>query len=246
MSKNSAGDMKKYLYTQNREISWLRFNNRVLEEAADETVPLMERLKFISIFTSNLDEFFMVRVGSLFDLSLVSPEDQDSKTGMTPAQQLEKIYGSIPEMLAKKDLLFEMVSKKLWKVGVCDLKMDSLTQEERRYINGYFRTQILPVLSPQIVDSHHPFPHLTSKALYIAALLRDKKEHISLGLIPMPSSIPPFIMLPGKKGRYIRMENIILSQITELFGSFHAEDSCVLCVTRNADFSFDEEKFEAI
>ena len=90
MSKDSDANMKKYLYTQNREISWLRFNNRVLEESADETVPLIERLKFISIFSSNLDEFFMVRVGSLFDLSLVSPEEIDNKTGMTPAQQLPK------------------------------------------------------------------------------------------------------------------------------------------------------------
>lgn len=246
MSKNSADDMKKYFYTQNREISWLRFNNRVLEEAADETVPLMERLKFISIFTSNLDEFFMVRVGSLFDLSAVSPEDLDSKTGMTPKQQLDRIYGMIPDMLEKKDMLYRTVSRKLQKVGICDLDMDSVTQKERRFIERCFKTQILPILSPQIVDSHHPFPHLTSKSLYIASLLHDKKGNNSLGLVPVPSSVPAFIEIPDNKGRYVRMENIILSQEQELFGRFHVEDSCVLCVTRNADISFDEEKFEDI
>ena len=246
MSKNSADDMKKYFYTQNREISWLRFNNRVLEEAADEAVPLMERLKFISIFTSNLDEFFMVRIGSLFDLLAVSPEDVDNKTGMTPKQQLDKIYRMIPDMLKKKDVLYRTVSEKLQKAGICDLNMNSASQKERRFIGRCFKTQILPILSPQIVDSHHPFPHLTSKSLYIAALLRKKKGDISLGLIPVPPSVPAFIEMPENKGRYIRMENIILSQVGELFGRFQVEDSCVLCVTRNADISFDEEKFEDI
>ena len=130
MSKNSAepaDKVEKYLYTQNRELSWLRFNNRVLEEAADETVPLLERLKFISIFSSNLDEFFMVRVGSLFDLSLISPEQIDNKTGMTPAQQLEKIYRMVPGLIEKKDLLYRLVSEKLENMGICDLSEKSLT-----------------------------------------------------------------------------------------------------------------------
>lgn len=184
MSKNSAepaDKVEKYLYTQNRELSWLRFNNRVLEEAADETVPLLERLKFISIFSSNLDEFFMVRVGSLFDLSLISPEQIDNKTGMTPAQQLEKIYRMVPGLIEKKDLLYRLVSEKLENMGICDLSEKSLTESEKKYIARYFKTQIQPVLSPQIVDSHHPFPHLVSKSLYIAALLRDKKNNTSLG-----------------------------------------------------------------
>ena len=159
MSKDSDANMKKYLYTQNREISWLRFNNRVLEESADETVPLIERLKFISIFSSNLDEFFMVRVGSLFDLSLVSPEEIDNKTGMTPAQQLQKIYSMIPDLIDKKDKLYRLVSEKLEKAGVEDVETDSVTSSEKKFVSQYFRAKILPILSPQIVDSHHPFPH---------------------------------------------------------------------------------------
>ncbi len=246
MPKDSDGNVKKYLYTQNREISWLRFNSRVLEEAADETVPLLERLKFISIFTSNLDEFFMVRVGSLFDLSLVSPDEIDNKTGMTPAEQLEKIYHMIPGLIVRKDQLYRIVTEKLEKTGIFDVNMDSADVAEKRYIQRYFRTKILPILSPQIVDSHHPFPHLVNKALYIAALLHDKKENTSLGLIPVPASLPPFLMLPGEKGRYIRMETLIMGYASELFGSFHTEDLCILSVTRNADISFDEDKFDDI
>ena len=246
MPKDPDGNVKKYLYTQNREISWLRFNSRVLEEAADETVPLLERLKFISIFTSNLDEFFMVRVGSLFDLSLVSPDEIDNKTGMTPAEQLEKIYRMIPGMIVRRDQLYRIVSEKLEQAGICDVNMNSVDAAEKRYIQQYFRAKILPILSPQIVDSHHPFPHLINKALYIAALLHDKKENISLGLIPVPASLPPFLMLPGEKGRYIRMETLIKNYASELFGSFRTEDLCVLSVTRNADISFDEDKFDDI
>ena len=246
MPKDPDGNVKKYLYTQNREISWLRFNSRVLEEAADETVPLLERLKFISIFTSNLDEFFMVRVGSLFDLSLVSPDEIDNKTGMTPAEQLEKIYRMIPGMIVRRDQLYRIVSEKLEQAGICDVNMNSVDTAEKRYIQQYFRAKILPILSPQIVDSHHPFPHLINKALYIAALLHDKKENISLGLIPVPASLPPFLMLPGEKGRYIRMETLIKNYASELFGSFRTEDLCVLSVTRNADISFDEDKFDDI
>ena len=109
-----------------------------MEEAADETVPLLERLKFISIFSSNLDEFFMVRVGSLFDLSLISPEQIDNKTGMTPAQQLEKIYRMVPGLIEKKDLLYRLVSEKLENMGICDLSEKSLTESEKKYIARYF------------------------------------------------------------------------------------------------------------
>ena len=244
MSKDPERDVKRYYCTQNRELSWLRFNRRVLEEAADETVPVLERLKFISIFTSNLDEFFMVRVGSLFDLSMVSPDEIDNKTGMTPREQLREIYRAVPELMERRDQLYRTVMEQLRQYGVADLDSGEQTAEERKYVNHYFKAQILPVLSPQIVDSHHPFPHLVNKGLYIAALLSFSKGETSLGLIPVPGSLPRFLCMPGKPGRYLRIEQVILQWANTLFGNYKVECACVLCVTRNADISFDEEKFE--
>ena len=244
MAKNPDTDMSQYSCTQSRELSWLRFNRRVLEESGDNTVPLLERLKFISIFTSNLDEFFMVRVGSLFDLSLVSPNEIDNKTGLTPSGQLDQIYRVIPGLIEIKDHLYREVSGLLRQEGIWDLAPEELTAEEKKYVSQYYKVKILPVLSPQIVDSRHPFPHLVNKALYVAALLRSKKGNPSLGFIPVPQGLPAFLTMPGTPGRFIRMENVIHQWAHTLFGSYRVEDSCVLCVTRNADISFDEEKFE--
>lgn len=233
-----------YGYTQNRELSWLRFNRRVLEEAADPSVPLMERLKFISIFTSNLDEFFMVRVGSLFDLSMMSPDEIDNKSGMTPGEQLERIYEVIPGLVELKDQLYAAVCRRLEEAGICDLSAGAQKPEERKFINQYFKAKVLPILSPQIVDSHHPFPHLASKALYVAALLQDKKENHSLGLIPVPDALPPFLCMPDDPAHFIRMESIVLQWAPSLFGSYKVLSTCIMCVTRNADIGYDEEKFD--
>ncbi len=244
MSKGTAVQSGKYAYTQNREISWLRFNRRVLEEAADETVPLLERLKFIAIFSSNLDEFFMVRVGSLFDVSSVSPDEIDNKTGMTAAEQMERIYQTVPGLIALKKQIYTGVMGNLRQAGIADLSYDELKAPERSYIDRYFRSNILPVISPIIVGSHHPVPHLVNKKLYIAALLKDRKGKQSTGLIPVPDSLPDYVSFPETPGRYIRMETIILQWTPLLFGAYRAESACVISVTRNADLSFDNEKFE--
>ncbi len=243
MSSKKPEDLD-YGYTQNRELSWLRFNRRVLEEAADETVPLFERLKYISIFTSNLDEFFMVRVGSLFDLSLISPEEIDNKSGWTPREQLEHIYEQIPELVKLKDKLFSLVSDRLEQAGIRDLGRGELKAEEKKYINQYFKAKVRPVLSPQIVDSHHPFPHLNNKALYIAALLQDKKGNTTLGLLPIPDALPRFIVLPEKPVRFLRMEDLLTLCAPSLFGSYKVQGAGTVCVTRNADIGYDEEKFD--
>ena len=233
-----------YSCTQNRELSWLRFNRRVLEEAGDDTVPLLERLKFISIFTSNLDEFFMVRVGNLFDLSLVSPGEIDNKTGMTPMEQLEAVYSVIPGLIEIKNRLYNDVAALLRREGVCDLELEELEPAERKYVNTYYKAKILPVLSPQIVDAHHPFPHLINKGLYVAALLRSKKGAASLGFLPVPPQLPAFLSMPDSPGRFIRMETMLRHWAPSLFGEFKLESSCVLCVTRNADLSLDAEMLE--
>lgn len=244
MSKNTEGAVREHGYTQDRDVSWLRFNRRVLEEAADQTVPLLERLKFLSIFTSNLDEFFMVRVGGLFDLAVLSPDSVDNKSGLSPAQRLEQIYGIIPGLIAQKERLYAQLSAQLKKAGIWDLEPDELTAQERKRALQYFKTQVRPILSPQVVDGHHPFPHLNSKQLYIAAHLQGRRGGGSLGLLPMPSALPPFLVLDKEKGRFVRMERLLLQWAPTLFGGEKVASTCVLCVTRNADLSFDQEKFE--
>ena len=239
-----AQEAGQYGWTQDRELSWLRFNRRVLEEAGDETVPLLERLKFIAIFTSNLDEFFMVRVGNLFDLSLVSPGEIDNKTGLTPSGQLEQIYSVIPGLIEIKNRLYDDAAALLRREGICDLTMDELTGEERKFVSTCYKAKILPVLSPQIVDAHHPFPHLVSKGLYVAALLRGKKGAASLGFLPVPDRLPAFLTMPGDPGRSIRMETVLHHYAPTLFGEFKVESACVLCVTRSADLSLDAELLE--
>lgn len=238
------GAGKQYAYTQNRELSWLRFNRRVLEEAGDRSNPPLERLKFTAIFSSNLDEFFMVRVGSLFDIAHMSPTALDNKSGLSAVGQLEKIYIAIPGLIALKKRVYASVAEALAAEGVCDLPFTALTEGEQKFINRYFKGQILPILSPIIIGSRHPVPHLVNKQLYAAALLRDKKGRSSLGIVPIPETLPPYVLLPGNGGRFIRTENILLQRMPGLFGSYQVCESCVICVTRNADISFDDEKFD--
>lgn len=243
MSKAVA--MKKaYPYTQNRELSWLRFNQRVLEEAADPTVPFLERLKFIAIFSSNLDEFFMVRVGSLFDIAHVSPTEVDNKTGWTAAEQLDRIYATVPGLIAMKKQIYRTVWDALQAEGIVDVPVFELTAAELKFVHRYFKRDMLPILSPIIVGSHHPVPHLEGKRLHATALLEDKKGRLAIGIVPLPESLPPYLLLPESTGRFLRTENLLLHWLPTLFGSYTVREACVLCVTRNADISFDDKKFD--
>ena len=229
-------------YTQNRELSWLQFNARVLAEAEDENVPLLERFKFLAIFTSNLDEFFMIRVGSLCDMAAVDKEHTDSKSGLTAKEQLHLIYKAVEPLYARRDAAFSDVDSKLSAIGLRRLTMDSLAPDEQKYIKRYFKDIIAPVLSPQIVDSHHPFPHLEGKVLHIAALLSHKKTE-RLGLLPVPASLPPVVFLPETPSRYILTEDILLSYADHVFEMYDVLEKTVLCVTRNADIQVDDETF---
>ena len=229
-------------YTQNREFSWLQFNARVLAEAEDENVPLLERFKFLAIFTSNLDEFFMIRVGSLCDMAAVDKGHTDSKSGLTAKEQLHLIYKAVEPLYARRDAAFSDVDSKLSAIGLRRLTMDSLAPDEQKYIKRYFKDIIAPVLSPQIVDSHHPFPHLEGKVLHIAALLSHKKTE-RLGLLPVPASLPPVVFLPETPSRYILTEDILLAYADHVFEMYDVLEKTVLCVTRNADIQVDDETF---
>lgn len=229
-------------YTQNRELSWLRFNRRVLEEARDETVPLMERMKFVAIFTSNLDEFFMIRVGSLYDMAAVDNKKLDTKSGMTPKQQLEAIYQAVSPLYKERDKTYSEIKKQLKPYGVCGLDFKELEQQEKKYVRKHFKEQILPILSPQIVDPNHPFPHLLNKEIYVVANLKQD-SNMMMGIVPVPQYIPEVLYLPGHDIRYIRMEKVIMEYLELVFDKYEVSDKNYICVTRNADISPDDEAY---
>ncbi len=227
-------------YLQNRELSWLMFDRRVLEEAEDETVPLLERLKFISIFTSNLDEFFMVRVGSLGDLSLLKKEPIDNKTGMTVQEQLKVICKRMTPLYQAKDRVYKEVEMLLRQYGIANLSMEELTKDEKAYIDKYFEEMIRPILSPQIIDLHHPFPHIANKVLHIAVRLkRGKKEYF--GMIPTAFSLPRVIRVSKTEARYLLLENILLYYADVVFEGFAVVERAVFCVTRSADLNLNDD-----
>lgn len=229
-------------YTQNRELSWLRFNQRVLEEARDETVPLMERMKFVAIFTSNLDEFFMIRVGSLYDMAAVDNRKRDTKSGMTATQQLDAIYEAVAPMYKERDKTYADIKKQLKPYGVCGLDIRELEQQEKKYVKKYFKEQVLPVLSPQIVDANHPFPHLLNKEIYVVANLKQNSKTM-MGIVPVPGYIPDVLYLPGHDIRYVRMEKVIMEYLELVFERYEVSDKNYICVTRNADISPDDEAY---
>lgn len=236
------GELYQKGFTQNRELSWLRFNDRVLDEAADESVPLLERLKFLAIFTSNLAEFFMIRVGSLFDLLGLKKRTIDSKSGMTPKEQLARIFSAVRPLYLKREKLFYDIERLLREQGVCHLEFWELEKREKTLVRQYFEASVAPILSPQIIDTQHPFPHLANQALYIGVLLRHKNHDI-FGVLPVPDALPDVFFLPGGDTRYLRMETILLEYAERVFQPYEVLEKVVFCVTRNADVHPDDEVF---
>ncbi len=230
-------------YTQNRELSWLKFNQRVLEEAKDSSVPLLERMKFVSIFTSNLDEFFMIRVGSLYDMSLTDNSTIDSRSGMNPKEQLDAIFAAVAPLYKERDKTYSEIKKLLNPYGVCGLSIKELEQQEKKYVKKYFKDQILPILSPQIVDANHPFPHLLNKELYVIASLKQNGTSM-IGIVPVPQFVSDILYLPGHDIRYIRMEKVIMEYLDVVFDKYEVSSKNYICVTRNADVSPDDEALE--
>lgn len=233
------------LYTQNREISWLRFNERVLDESSDKTVPLYERLKFISIFTSNLDEFFMVRVGSLTDLSLLKQPPIDSKTGKTPTEQLNDIFKFVPSLYEKRYKTYCQVEQNFRQHNIYNLNYDELSKKEKDFIKKYYNEFIKPVLSPQIIDFRHPFPHLINNELYIVAQLNNKSKSTLYGIVPVPTMLSKTVTLSQINSlRYMLTENIMLQFINQEFPMYEIIDKSIIRVTRNADINPDDEQYD--
>lgn len=230
-------------YTQNRELSWLAFNRRVLEEAQDPAVPLLERMKFVAIFTSNLDEFFMIRVGSLYDMAALGDKEIDSKSGLSPSEQLERIYDLMPSLYKKRDKIYAELKKELTPFGFGGLSPKELAPKEQKYLRAYFKEHLLPILSPQIVDANHPFPHLQNKAIYVIANLRYKEKSM-IGIVPVPTFSPETVFLPASDYRYVRTEKIIMEYLSGVFEQYVVTDKNYICVTRNADISPDDENLD--
>jgi polyphosphate kinase 1 len=246
MEKNFKSNKKgMYPYMQNRELSWLRFNERVLQEARDQEIPLLERLKFVSIFSSNLDEFFMIRVGSLFDLLGQKESMADNKTGMSVQEQLDSIYEAVKPLYRKRDAAYIEIKKQLKDFGIRHVGQSELNVEEQRYLKEYFKRYILPILSPQIVDNHHPFPFIPNKRPYIALHLENKNKDL-LGLIPVPGTVPELIFLPGDQVRFIPAVRVILEYSEMIFDMYSVRDRALFYVTRNADISIEDEDMDMI
>lgn len=232
------------IFKQNRERSWLKFNERVLEEADDESIPALERLKFVSIYATNLDEFFMVRVGRLYDKSIYAPTELDDHSRLTPREQLNKIYNMVRTLNTKYNNLYQNVIAELRNNDIYSLEYDELENSEKKFVKNYFKYSIYPILSPQIVDSHHPFPHFKNKSIYIACFLTHKEEKLIFGIVPVPENLPPLIFLPGQAYRYIHTEKVILEFIDNIFTSYKLVEKASIAVTRNAGLPPDDIESE--
>ena len=252
-------------YMQNRELSWLDFNKRVLDQGRASAVPLLERLQFVSIFSSNLHEFFRVRVGSLTDLSLVNKHIRDTKTNMTPAEQLDAIYERCHELYPKQEAIFDTIERKLAKSGVRRRSVEALNGTQRAYLDEYMADYVLPFLSPQIVNARHPFPHLEDGAIYIIVRLVESKpskdmtkaerearkelrrlvkdlgaDATTLGIIPLPRQTSRVIKLPGRGFNYLLLEDALEAYAEQVFSMYTVKHTNIICITRNADIDVNE------
>ena len=224
----------------NRELSWLKFNERVLEEAADETIPLCERLSFLSIFQSNLDEFFMVRVGSIHDMQLLSKPVRENRTNMTAGEQIDAILAAARELTAKKDWVYEQVMSQVAEQGIQIVDFHSISDVESGHMKRYFEQEIQPLLSTIVVGKKQPFPFLQNKEIYAAAVLETKNEKAKIGIIPCGSRVfERLIPVPTRPGSYMLAEELILHYLPSVFSKYKVTEKSIIRVTRNADIDAD-------
>lgn len=224
----------------NRELSWLKFNERVLEEAENPENSLCERLTFASIYQSNLDEFYMVRVGSLVDQMLLAKDIRENKTNMTPEEQLDAILARTKKLNRKRDAVYEEIMEKLEQYGIHMLNFHKIEKEDRNYLDRYFEAEVAPVISPSIVGKRQPFPFLRNKEIYAVVVLETKKGKEKLGIIPCSSAgIQRLIPVPGKTGTYMLSEELILHFVSKIFKGYHIKAKSLLRITRNADIDAD-------
>lgn len=224
----------------NRELSWLKFNERVLEEAENPEVPLCERLTFASIYQSNLDEFFMVRVGSLYDQTLLDKKICENKTGMTSQEQIDAILKQTKLINKRKEAVYEELMARMTEQGIRILRFNELDEDGARYLEGYFKSEIAPLISPTVIGRRQPFPFLKNKEIYAVAVLGAKGKKDRLGIIPCTSNIfGRLIAVPGMPGTYMLAEELILHFAPVVFKGYKIKSKSLLRITRNADIDAD-------
>ena len=234
----------KYKHFINRDLSWLQFNERVLEEAENPENPLFERLNFIAIYHSNLSEFLRVRVGSLYDSLLLKKDAVDPRSGMTVKEQIEAINSRINKITPRKNKALLKILSELENYGIYYKSGKQLTKYETRFLERYFVNNVLPLLSPHIIDKHHPFPFLQNNAVYIAVLLKSKNNNLRLGIIPASGYFERLLFLPSKYIKFTLIENLIYMFASKVFPKHKVVDKTIFTVTRNADIDADEAFFD--
>lgn len=234
--------MKEKIY-DNRELSWLKFNERVLEEAEDKTVPLLERLIFATIFQTNLDEFFMVRVGSIFDQMIVDKEYRENKTKMTSQQQLDAIFKRVREIEPQKDRAYNKIMGELSDYGIEWVRFDDATDEEKNFLELYFKKEIRPLIMPLVLDKRNPFPFLANKEIYAIVHLEGKSS-TKLGVIPVENTFERMIPLGNNGLRFMLIEDLILHFAETVFKNYNTIDKVLIRITRNADITVEEALFD--
>lgn len=225
---------------ENRELSWLRFNERVLEEAEDARVPLCERLSFLSIFQSNLDEFFMVRIGSLHDQMLLDEESRENKTHMTPGEQIDAALKRIAELCHRRDKAYASLLEQLGEQGISIVNFHSLNAETEKQLREVFTHEVLPYLSTFVVGKKQTFPFLRNKCIYAVAVLTTKADKQKIGVVPCSeTAFHRMVEVPGRTGCYMLVEELILHYMPEMFPGYRTVSKTLARVTRNADIDAD-------
>ena len=240
VSEKSDKDLRRCM--QNRELSWLRFNERVLEEATGADTPLFERLFFLSVFATNLDEFFMVRVGSFQVLAQSGADYLDNKTGMGAAEVLERVFAAVSLLYPAQSDAYAKLEAELAREGIPRRRPEDLDVRTETLLREYYREQIEPVLAPQIVDKTHPFPHIESKRLIVALRLTAKNDEKTFGMIPLPREVER--LWRTEDGGYVLAEDIILHYCDQIFKKYSVDEKAVIRVTRNADIDTVDERIE--
>lgn len=234
--KEAEKKIKKSPYMMNRELSWLKFNERVLNEAGNPKVPLAERLTFVSIYQSNLDEFYRVRVGTLMDQMDVSEVVRENKTNMTSEEQVKAIIRATRELEEKKTVIYEQLMGELEPKGIRLINFNKLSAEEGKILEEYFDREIAPYLSANVVSKQQPFPFLKNKDIYAVALLESKGGKTRTAIIPCSNNVfRRLIDIPTRKGTFLLAEELILQFLPKFFKNYSVKEKSLIRVTRNAD-----------